>query len=293
MNLSTCVPILQICLGATPPNLVPAALTLFVRNSLPLGFCVLVMLAGCSSLTRQNSSSDPSSDPSSGSSSGSSSTAQSPWWAKGDSLAAADTARTATTRTVGDTLTADENGPLLLADTRSGAGLDAVEPAGPQARPIHDTVAVGLSPEALAVLREAYAARTDAERDRVRSVNEYAIWCVENGMWDEARIHLEQAVQRDSLSASLNNNLGIIYERMGQRDEARIHYQKAADLNPRRRLYEANLRRLRSALEAPVPILPDSLAAEELLGPRSRGDRRPDVGATTYKAEDEAHRVLR
>ena len=244
------------------------------------------MLAGCSSLTRQTT----------GATTGSA--ASSPWWAQGDSLAADDTARTAVTRTVGDTLTADANGPVLLADASSGAGLDSEKPAEPdkpaepEARPIEDSTAGRLSPEALAALREAYATRTDVERDRVRGVNEYAIWCVTNGMWDEARIHLEQAMRRDSLSASLNNNLGIIYERMGQRDEARIRYQKAADLNPGRRLYEANLRRLHIALEAPVSTRTDSLAAEELLLPRSRGERRQDVGVTPNR-KDEADREFR
>ncbi len=154
-----------------------------------------------------------------------------------------------------------------------------VQPADAAVPSMADSMAVRLSEAALAARRTAYAARTDAERDRVRRVNEYAIWCVERGMWDEARIHLEQAARRDSLAASLHNNLGIIYERLGQRDDARIRYQTAADLNPGRPLYRANLKRLRAALEAPLIVLPDSLAAQELLLPPSRGEHRPDVGA--------------
>ena len=125
---------------------------------------------------------------------------------------------------------------------------------------------------------EAYSARTPAERDRVRRVNEYAFWCLDRDMWDEARIHLENAVQIDSLAASLHNNLGIVYERLGQRDEARARYRTAADLNPGRPLYEANLQRLHAALEQPQRTFSDSLAHEDLLIP-PRGDYRPDVGA--------------
>ncbi|MDA0337741.1 MAG: tetratricopeptide repeat protein [bacterium] len=226
-------------------------MTFPVRILALLGCCALVAEAGCSSVSRQTTS------------------PASPWWADGDHPAASDSVRVTTTRTLMDTGSADGVDP----------DADAVQPADPAVPPVADSMAVRLSAAALAARRTAYAARTDAERDRVRRVNEYAIWCVERGMWDEARIHLEQAALRDSLAASLHNNLGIVYERLGQRDDARIHYQTAADLNPGRPLYRVNLKRLRAALEAPPAVLPDSLAAEELLLPPSRGEHRPDVGA--------------
>ena len=175
---------------------------------------------------------------------------------------------------------------MLLVDTRTGEGLDSVKLEAPSVRPLADSVAVQLSPEALAVRHEAYSARTPAERDRVRRVNEYAFWCLDRDMWDEARIHLENAVQVDSLAASLHNNLGIVYERLGQRDEARARYRTAADLNPGRPLYEANLQRLHAALEQPQKTFSDSLSHEDLLIP-PRGDYRPDVGAIFIRTEGE------
>lgn len=239
-----------------------------VRTLLALGSCGLLTLVACSSISRGTTSSGT------------------PWWeADGSGPVATAPADTARIDAITPADPQDEAAPVLLADTRTGEGLDPVKPDPPTARPLEDSLSVEdslsaqLSPEALAARREAYGARTHAERDRVRRVNEYAFWCLDRGMWDEARIHLEQAVQIDSLAASLHNNLGIVYERMGQRDEARARYRTAADLNPGRPLYEANLSRLHAAIEQPRATRSDSLSHEDLLIP-PRGDYRPHVGAT-------------
>lgn len=153
-----------------------------------------------------------------------------------------------------------------------------------------DSTAVELSAEALA----AYRSRSRSERERVLRVNEYARWCLDRQMWDEARIHLEQALRVDSLAASLHNNLGIVYERLGRRDEAVTEYQTAAALNPSRPLYESNLRGLRTAATRPVPVPSDSLAAQELLlTPTPRGAGRQNVGAMPKRMKrSEADREL-
>ena len=106
------------------------------------------------------------------------------------------------------------------------------------------------------------------KRDRqhkrvVRKVNEYALWCIENDMWEEARLHLENALAADSSSASLNNNLGVVYERLGERDKAEFAYRRAGSLSPNREAYRANLRRLegRAQREISHPDEIDSLSA--------------------------------
>lgn len=127
------------------------------------------------------------------------------------------------------------------------------------------------SREVVQAQRRAYESRTGEDRERVERVNEYALWCIERGLWEEARIHLEQAVAVDSLSASLHNNLGILYERLGEREKARAAYEFAARLAPAKRLYQANLSYLRRAAEARgVPA--DSVYIDGL--PRARERRR-------------------
>ena len=82
---------------------------------------------------------------------------------------------------------------------------------------------------------------------------------------------MEQAVVLDSLSASLHNNLGIVYERLGEREKARAEYELAARLAPDKRLYQANLGHLRRAAEGAGRVPADSLDIGGL--PRA-GERR-------------------
>ena len=64
-------------------------------------------------------------------------------------------------------------------------------------------------------------------------------------MWEEARLHLERALEQDSLAASLHNNLGVVYEKLGERDKAEESYEQAQSFMPAKELYGANLLRLR------------------------------------------------
>ena len=91
------------------------------------------------------------------------------------------------------------------------------------------------------VIVQVYPERNRTQRQRIKQVNEYVLWCIENRMWQEARRHLEQAVQNDSLAASLHNNLGIVYEQLGLEDEARSAYKAARRLKPEREAYQTNL----------------------------------------------------
>ncbi len=237
-------------------------MTLSYRTLLQIG--LLLSLAACSSVSRRSTS------------------PATPWWEEAPKP-------TALTPVAVDT-TAAPSDAVLLADTRTGVGLDSVKLTSPSVRQMGDSLSLELSAEALAARRTAYAARTGAERDRVHQVNEYALWCLHREMWEEARVHLEQAVATDSLAASLHNNLGIVYERMGQREKASSRYRTAAQLNPGRPLYEANLKRLQDAAEArPQEAPSDSVAVDEILGSPSRPGRRPDLGAMPTLTEGEAH----
>jgi tetratricopeptide (TPR) repeat protein len=85
-------------------------------------------------------------------------------------------------------------------------------------------------------------AKKRAPSSGAKQVNEYAYWCIGKGLWQEARLHLEQAVQRDSLTASYHNNLAIIYEHLGLEEQAAAAYAQAQALRPDQEAYQANTR---------------------------------------------------
>ena len=121
-----------------------------------------------------------------------------------------------------------------------------------------------------------HARRSRSRRQEIRQVNEYAFWCLEKGLWNEARLHLEQAVERDSLAASLHNNLGIIYERMGLEEKALAAYGKAWDLSPREKAYRDNLEQLKRRQRA----IPDSAVRIDIIELDDRAEQGPDSGGT-------------
>ena len=191
--------------------------------------------------------------------------AEKPWWddpgnrpqgefvqedtAGGGAASAAGEAESAgAVASVGDSLPVNPSTP----DPDFAAGMDA--PASTTGKsPSRGSVAVAAAageifghrnPELDRKLQSLHTARTRSQKENVERVNEYALWCIENGMWKEARFHLEKALAADSVSASLSNNLGVVYERLGDRDKAELAYQRARALNPRREAYRTNLRRL-------------------------------------------------
>lgn len=86
--------------------------------------------------------------------------------------------------------------------------------------------------------------RTRKQAESTRQVNEYAFWCIDHSMWNEARSHMERGLAQDSTSTSLHNNLAIVYEHFGQTEKAIEFYRRAGDLNPKKERYQANLHRL-------------------------------------------------
>lgn len=93
-----------------------------------------------------------------------------------------------------------------------------------------------------------------------KQVNEYAFWCIGKGLWQEARLHLEQAAQRDSLTASYHNNLAIIYEHLGLEEQAAAAYHRAQVLQPGQEAYLANIRHFENRQRV---VHPDSAASPQ------------------------------
>ena len=119
--------------------------------------------------------------------------------------------------------------------------------------------------------------RSRKQRQSIEQVNEYALWCIQNAMWNEARSHMERTLGQDSLSASLHNNLGIIYERMGLVDKAADFYGRARALNPAKKAYAANLTYFTQRQQTNR----DSTAEFNIFqlderDPRRQGTRRPE-----------------
>ena len=122
----------------------------------------------------------------------------------------------------------------------------------------HDVVSKPVEPAPAA--KSARIVRTKGKQGSVKQINEYAFWCVENRLWKEARTHLEHAIEQDSASASLFNNIGIVYEHFGEEEEALEAYRRAYKLNPKQRRYRGNI----DLLERRWRAVPDTLGRIEI-----------------------------
>jgi hypothetical protein len=192
-----------------------------------------------------------------------------PWWASTTNTGSASVIQTTdpVDSVPADTTHADE--PTSAPQQATGQSTSPATPietalpmAGPrihgigpikQSQPEKRQTTVELSDTERDQMRQAYGLRTRANRERVKQVNAYALWCLEREMWAEALTHLEQAVAKDSLAASLHNNLGILYERLGEPERARGAYERALVLQPGKKAYQSNLRRLDDAGDAHDP----------------------------------------
>lgn len=123
--------------------------------------------------------------------------------------------------------------------------------------------------------------RTKGQQGSVKQINEYAFWCVENRLWKEARTHLEHAIEQDSSSASLYNNIGIVYEHFGEEEEALDAYRRAYALNPKQRRYRGNI----DLLERRWRAVPDSLGRIEIFDMDQVNS--PDSAAVVTPADPE------
>ena len=163
-----------------------------------------------------------------------------------------------------------EGGPIPY--TPSVATIDTSRTRPPSSVPVaKDRPNIATLPP-LAVINR--PERSRKQWQSIEKINEYAIWCIENEMWNEARSHLERAITQDSLSASLHNNLGIVYERLGMVDKATGLYRRAQALNPSKKAYTANLSYLQQRQQAAH----DSTGEFDIF--RLEHDNRPDARRT-------------
>ena len=158
----------------------------------------------------------------------------------------------------------------------------AGEPIGYEYASVSDTTATSaatVQPAPMLVVIDR-PKRSRQQLQNIEQVNKYALWCIENAMWNEAQSHMERALAQDSLSASLHNNLGVIYERLGMADKAAEFYGRARALNPTREAYVANLRHLQQYQQASLDSTDslDIFRADDGLRPRTR---RPDHSPTS------------
>ena len=158
----------------------------------------------------------------------------------------------------------------------------AGEPIGydyPQAADTTAVVAAAVQPMPTLVVVDR-PERSRQQLQNIEQVNKYALWCIENSMWNEAQSHLERALAQDSLSASLHNNLGVIYERLGMADKAAEFYGRARSLNPAQEAYAANLLHLQQYQQADSDST-DSLDIFEPDNRQRRRTQRPDLSPTS------------
>ena len=80
----------------------------------------------------------------------------------------------------------------------------------------------------LGVAAPALADRRSDAKDQV----DFGITVAQKGLWKEAVLHWETAVEIDPSYAAAWNNLGIGYEQLGRFDDARKAYEKALELEP-------------------------------------------------------------
>ena len=80
----------------------------------------------------------------------------------------------------------------------------------------------------LGVAAPAFADQRSDAKDQV----DFGITVAQKGLWKEAVLRWEKAVEIDPTYAAAWNNLGIGYEQLGRFDDARKAYEKALELEP-------------------------------------------------------------
>lgn len=72
--------------------------------------------------------------------------------------------------------------------------------------------------------------------------NNYAVRAASNyELWNEARFWLEKARELNQENACIHNNLGVVYEYLGLKEEARSSYKMAKELDPKSKTIQKNL----------------------------------------------------
>jgi len=82
----------------------------------------------------------------------------------------------------------------------------------------------------------AWADRRSEAKDQV----DFGIQIAQRGLWKEAVLHWEKAVEKDPTYGAAWNDLGIGYEQLGKFDEARKAYEKAIEAEPSNQFIRQN-----------------------------------------------------
>jgi len=77
-------------------------------------------------------------------------------------------------------------------------------------------------------------------RSEAKSQVEFGWDVAMHGLWKEATVHWQKAVEIDPTYAAAWNNLGIAYEQQGQFAKAREAYEKAIGLDPNNNFIRQN-----------------------------------------------------
>lgn len=78
---------------------------------------------------------------------------------------------------------------------------------------------------------------------RSDAYNDLAIEAARHGLWKEASLRWQKALQEKPEDPRFWNNLGVAYESQEQFDQALDAYRKASAADPQNPIYERNLRR--------------------------------------------------
>ena len=88
----------------------------------------------------------------------------------------------------------------------------------------------------LGLAAPAFADRRAEARDQV----DFGITVAQRGLWKEAVLHWEKAVEIDKTYGAAWNDLGIGYEQLGRFDDARKAYEKALEVEPGNQMIRQN-----------------------------------------------------
>ena len=81
--------------------------------------------------------------------------------------------------------------------------------------------------------------------NQIEAYNQFAIQAAQAQLWNEAVFRWKQVIDVDPDNSKAYNNLGVVYEALGNIDEAVAAYQRATELEPGNKYYRLNYRRCR------------------------------------------------
>lgn len=90
----------------------------------------------------------------------------------------------------------------------------------------------GNKPAAEAAYRKALALQADTPQNKANIESNFGLLLISEGKLDEAAAELAQAGTGDPASVTVQDNLGVVYEKQGKKDLALAAYTKALSIHP-------------------------------------------------------------